>query len=95
MDTLQLLLVSVFTILATQGVKRAKNIPINKGQAIKLRTLSAVLAFGSSLVIAFANGTLETFLSPELIDVGINGGISWLLAHLGYQGAKPLGFFKK
>lgn len=76
----------LFVLLATQGVKKASFIPINAGQTARLRTVAGVLSFGSALVLALANGELESFLSPDMIKVGVEGGLNFLVAHLAYRG---------
>jgi len=86
------ILTSVGVILATQGVKWVQAIPINQGQTARVRTFVGVLTFLVTAITYWSQGKLETFLTPELISVGVAGVISWALAHFGYRGIiKPLG----
>ena len=77
-------LAPILVILATQGIKRFSAIPINKGQAGKLMTVAGVLSFVASLLLAAGKGELQSFLSPEMIDVGVNTVLTFVLAQLGY-----------
>ena len=94
-DIIQTILTPIFVILATQGVKKISAIPINAGQTAKIRTLVGVLSFGSTLLLAFVDGKLESVLSPELIEVGVNAVIVFFLSHIGFKAAKPMGGFFK
>lgn len=88
---IQQIISPLFVLLATQGVKKASLIPINQGQTARVRSVAAILSFGSALLVAFANGNLEGFLTPDMINVGVNGLITFVLAHVGYKAVvKPL-----
>src|SRR3990167_8109347 len=87
-DVIQTILTPIFVILVTQGVKKISAIPISAGQTAKLRTLVGVLSFGSTLLLAFIDGKLESVLSPELIEVGVNSIVVFILSHIGFKAAK-------
>lgn len=82
------LLVAVGVMLATQGVKKVKGIPVNQGQTARVRTVAGILSFVATLGVAFADGNIESVLSPDLIQVGVGAAASWLLAHFGYKAVK-------
>lgn len=82
------LLISVFTILATQGVKKASFIPVNAGQTARIRTVVGIVTFGATAVTAWLNGDLESVISPEMIAVAAEASVSFILALIGYDGGK-------
>ena len=82
---LQQLLAPVLVILATQGIKKASFIPINQGQTAKVRSVAVILSFLSALLVAFAEGKLESFLSPEMVNTGVNGLITFVISHIAYK----------
>lgn len=82
---LQQVIAPVLVILATQGVKKASFIPVNAGQTARLRTVAGVLSFSSALLVAFSKGELESFISPEMINVGIEAAITFAISHFGYK----------
>ena len=82
---IQQLLAPALVILATQGVKKASAIPVNQGQTARIRTVAGVLSFTSALLAAFASGELEGFLNPDMVNVGVNAVVTFLIAHVGYK----------
>lgn len=85
------LLVTIGVMLATQGVKKISLIPINDGQTARIRTFVGILTFAATGLTAYADGNLQGFLTPELLQVGLATVLSFVLAHLGYQNIiKPL-----
>ena len=79
------LAISAFVLFGTEGVKRIQAIPINDGQKIRIRTFVGITTFVLTALTAWLNGNLESVLSPQMIEVGIATGASWLLAHFGYK----------
>ena len=93
---IQQLLIMVGVILATQGVKKISLIPINEGQKTRIRTFVGVATFVGTALTAWSNGNLESILSPDMINVGVTAGVTFLLAHFGYKGVvAPLGGLMK
>ena len=85
---LQQIIFPVAVILATQLVKRVSVFPINKGQKNRLRAVAGLLSFVSAASMAYANGGLETFITPDMINVGVGAAITFVLSQLGYKGIK-------
>ena|SRR3990167_7024700 len=82
----------ILVILLTQGVKKINAIPINAGQKGKLLITAGVLSFVVSIITALANGNLESFVTPEMMNVGINTVLTFVLSQIGYKGvARPIG----
>lgn len=79
------LVVSVVVLYATQGIKKIQAIPINDGQKIRIRTFVGVLTFVLTLVGAWVNGNLSSAITPDMIQIGVGTGISWLISHLAYK----------
>ena len=86
LNLIQQVLIAVLIPVVTQGVKKIQGIPINSGQKGRILTFVAVLSFLASAGTAWLNGELESFLSPEMIEVGINTLFSFTLSILGYEG---------
>lgn len=79
------IIIAAFVMFATQGVKKVQAIPINDGQKVRIRAFVGIATFGLTILTAWMDGKLESVLSPEMIEVGLGAGASWLLAHLGYK----------
>lgn len=79
------LIISVVVLYATQGVKRIQAIPINDGQKARTRTFVGVATFGLTALTAYLNGNLESVVSPQMVEVGLASGVSWIVAHLAYK----------
>ena len=79
------IVISALVMLGTQGVKKVQSIPINEGQTVRIRSFVAVATFGLTALTAYLDGNLESVLSPDIIQVGLWAGASWVLAHLGYK----------
>ena len=79
------LLVPILVLIGTQGVKKIQAIPVNQGQTARVRAVAGVLSFVSAGLIAWVDGSLESFLSPQVIEVGVVASLSWILAHIGYK----------
>jgi len=79
------IVIAGLVMLATQGVKKVQSVPINEGQTVRVRSFVAVATFGLTAVTAYLDGNLESVLSPEIIEVGLWTGASWVAAHLGYK----------
>ena len=86
------ILAPILVILLTQGVKKISAIPINAGQKKKLMATAGVLSFVVSIISAFANGSLDSFVTPELVNVGVNTVLTFILSQVGYKGVvAPIG----
>ena len=79
------LVISVVILFVTQGVKSVQAIPINEGQKVRIRAFVGVATFVLTALIAWLDGNLESVLSPQMIEVIVATGASWLIAHLGYK----------
>lgn len=78
-------IISAVVLFATQGVKKIQSIPINDGQKLRIRSFVGVTTFGLTLLTAWLNGDLTGVLTPDMIQVGVAGGVSWFLSHFAYK----------
>ena len=69
----------------TELVKLAKAIPVQEGQVGRIRMVAGVLSFLGALGVAFANGSIESVLSPELLDVVGNAVVTFALTWVGHK----------
>ena len=83
---LQQTVVPMLVIFATQFVKKANSIPISSGQVARIRTFVGILTFVLTAVSAWLSGDLQSVLSPDILKVGIETAISFVIAHFGYHG---------
>ena len=80
------LAISLAVMFGTQLVKKAQAVPINDGQKARIRTFVGVSTFILTALTAYLNGNLESVLSPQMIEVGVATGFSWLVSHMAYKG---------
>lgn len=73
------------TAFVTQLVKNLSAVPINAGQTAKIRTLSAVLAFGGTFMAAWANGDLTSAPFMQYVGVTMQGLVTYFFAHITYK----------
>ena len=78
-------IISVVVLFGTQAIKKIQAIPINDGQKTRIRTFVGITTFVLTGVTAWLDGRLEDVIGPEVIEVGLATGISWLLSELGYR----------
>ena len=88
MDTINLLyqlVISIVILFSTQWVKRVQSIPINDGQKLRIRTFVGVSTFILTALTAWLDGSLESVLSPQMIEVGVATGLTWFISHTAYK----------
>ena len=79
------LVISMVVMYGTQLVKRTQAIPVNDGQKGRIRTFVGVSTFVLTALTAYLNGNLESVLSPQMIEVGVATGLSWIVSHVAYK----------
>lgn len=79
------LIISIVVMFVTQWVKKVQAVPINDSQKVRIRTFVGVSTFVLTALTAWLNGNLESVLSPQIIEVGVATGLSWLVSHLAYK----------
>lgn len=85
MDQLTPLLVAILSSGLLQAMKKIQAIPVNAGQTARLRTVLVVLVFAGNFLTAYLNGTLETFVASDYVQLGFVSAITWGLAHGVYK----------
>lgn len=79
------LVISILVMYGTEGVKRMQSVPINEGQKGRIRTFVGVSTFVLSALTAWLDGNLESVLSPQMVEVGVATGLSWVVSHIAYK----------
>ena len=85
LNPLYQLVIGVIVMFVTQGVKKVQAIPIEEGQKTRIRTFVVIATFGLTALTAWLDGTLDSVVGPQMVEVGVATGITWLLTHLGYK----------
>ncbi len=83
---IQTIVIPVIVIFGTQVIKKAQSIPINSGDTAKLRTVAVVMSFILTALKAYLDGNLEGFITPDMLKVGAETLITFIIAHAGYKG---------
>lgn len=72
----------------TELVKKAKSIPINQGDATKIRVVASVLALISTIVGGIASGTLDSVSLQDSAQTVVTTIAIALGAHITYKATK-------
>lgn len=88
MEAVSTVLIGLIVPAVVEIVKRIQSIPVSAGQTNRIRVVALVFAFLGNLGTAYVSGDLSTFLSPELITVGVQAVVAFGISHLTYHIAK-------
>lgn len=93
MDQLTPLLVAIISSALLQAAKKVQAIPLHEGQKARLRTALAVFVVAGGFVTAYLDGSLETYVASDYVQLGLVSAVTWVLGHGVYKISKGFTWF--